>query len=427
MREGRLKVQELITHRLTLEEAAEQYGAVLHDPTALGILVDYPSHAKIGTDTYFSPRISSSPEKSGTATHFSDEKKVAVPIFPPTPGPLSPSAVDTGTPYLIPRGSAVPPGQKVAVGVIGAGNYARSILLPELARTEARLAAVADLNGAAAAHAARKFGAGKALTDYREILADPAIQAVFVLVGHHLHARFVGEVVAAGKHVFVEKPLAITEEQLDGVRSLKLAFPDAANEPAPPGNQDANFKDLTPQGPMVMAGFNQRFSAHTVKMRELLAGRTEPLTMTMTVNAGFIPPEHWTQDPERGGGRIIGEGCHFIDLLACLARAPVTSVAAAMVGGTAPAGSSGWRTSGSRRASASRGSAPSGPGGRTRATGPRLPPSWPPWRRAGRRRSPSNRSSTPPAPPSPRSRRQRQVPSSSSTNPYNRPKVQSCY
>ena len=142
------------------------------------------------------------------------------------------------------------------MGVIGAGNYARSILLPELARTEARLAAVADLNGAAAAHAARKFGAGKALTDYREILADPAIQAVFVLVGHHLHARFVGEVVAAGKHVFVEKPLAITEEQLDGVRSLKLAFPDAANEPPPPVNKDDNLKDLTPQGPMVMAGFD---------------------------------------------------------------------------------------------------------------------------------------------------------------------------
>jgi len=87
---------------------------------------------------------------------------------------------------------------------------------------------------------------------------------------------------------------------------------------------------------MVMAGFNRRFSPHTVKMRELLAGRTEPLTMTMTVNAGFIAPDHWTQDPERGGGRIIGEGCHFIDLLAFLAEAPVTSVAAAMVGGTAP-------------------------------------------------------------------------------------------
>ncbi len=298
MREGRLRVKELITHRLTLEEAATQYGAVLHDPAALGILIEYEE--QIGTKNWGQTPIS--PEKSGTATIFSGKIGGQLPYF---------SLGDHQAPK---------------VGVIGAGNYARSILLPALARTGARLAAVADLNGAAAAHAAHKFGAGKAITDYREILADPAIDAVFVLVGHHLHARFVGEALTAGKHVFVEKPLAITEEQLDGVRSLKLAFSGAAGE-------NANFKDLTP---MVMAGFNRRFSPHTVKMRELLAGRTEPLTMTMTVNAGFIAPDHWTQDPERGGGRIIGEGCHFIDLLAFLAEAPVTSVAAAMVGGTAP-------------------------------------------------------------------------------------------
>lgn len=304
MQEGRLKVRELITHRLTLEEAAETYGAVLHDPAALGILIEYPTqkheHGKAA--------------EKGYSPNFSLREKKDSPLFPSVPiFPLN-------------------------VGVIGAGNYARSILLPALKRTKARLAAVADINGVAAAHAARKFGAGRTVSDYKEILDDPEIQAVFVLVGHHLHAPFVGEALAAGKHVFVEKPLAISEAQLeevvDGVRSLKLAFSDAANETASPGNQNANFKDLTPQ--VLMVGFNRRFSPHTVKMRELLAGRTEPLTMTMTVNAGFIAPEHWTQDPERGGGRIIGEGCHFIDLLSFLAGAPVTTVAAAMVGGTAP-------------------------------------------------------------------------------------------
>ena len=85
-----------------------------------------------------------------------------------------------------------------------------------------------------------------------------------------------------------------------------------------------------------MVGFNRRFSPHTVKIRELLAGRVEPLCMTLTVNAGFIPPEHWTQDPQRGGGRIIGEGCHFIDLLSHLAGSPVTSVSATTVGGNGP-------------------------------------------------------------------------------------------
>jgi len=87
---------------------------------------------------------------------------------------------------------------------------------------------------------------------------------------------------------------------------------------------------------MVMVGFNRRFSPHTLKIRELLAGRTEPLAMSMTVNAGAIPPEHWTQDPERGGGRIIGEACHFIDLLAFLANSTVTSVSAMMIGGNGP-------------------------------------------------------------------------------------------
>jgi len=283
MREGRLQVKELITHRMGLEEAAGRYEEVLHDPEALGILIDY---------------------NEGQSPYFQS----------PTSLSVSPSP---GTEAASPRSSAVdaPP----TVGVIGAGSYARAILLPALGRTGARLAAVADIDGKAAAHAAGKFGAAKAFTDYREILADPAIQAVFILVGHHLHARFVAEALAAGKHVFVEKPLAIAEDQLAEVTATHKMVAE-------------NRGSI----PLLMVGFNRRFSPHTVKIRECLASRTEPLTMTMTVNAGFIPPEHWTQDPERGGGRIIGEGCHFIDLLAFLAGAPVTSVAASMVGGSAP-------------------------------------------------------------------------------------------
>jgi predicted dehydrogenase len=137
-----------------------------------------------------------------------------------------------------------------------------------------------------------------------------------VLVGHHLHARFVREVLETGKHVFVEKPLALNEAELCEIITFYSAL-------------SSQYSTL----PLLMVGFNRRFSPHTVKIRELLAGRTEPLTMSMTVNAGFIPPEHWTQDPERGGGRIIGEGCHFIDLLSYLAGSPVTSVSAMMVSG----------------------------------------------------------------------------------------------
>lgn len=289
IRAGQLRVNELITHRFPLREAPGMYEKVLHDPGALGIVIEYP-HAtlEIMTSEKMGQVSISHKEKedgkNGTATIFSDENKIAVPIFP------------------------------THVGIIGAGNYARSTLLPALARTKAKLAVVADINGVAAAHASRKFGADKAVSDYRLLLNDPRIQAVFVLVGHHLHARFVCEALEAGKHVFVEKPLALTEAELIRVEEAAAQAPDR----------------------LLMVGFNRRFSPHVVKMKELLAGRTGPLCMTMTVNAGFVPPESWVQDPERGGGRIIGEGCHFIDLLSYLAGSPVTRISAIMVGGNGP-------------------------------------------------------------------------------------------
>ena len=106
------------------------------------------------------------------------------------------------------------------VGVIGAGNFANAMLLPIIAKTSARLAYVADLNGAAAREGARKYGGEKAITDYRMILDDPEVNAVFITVGHHLHARFVIEAHKAGKHTFVEKPLAMNEAELDEIISL---------------------------------------------------------------------------------------------------------------------------------------------------------------------------------------------------------------
>jgi predicted dehydrogenase len=176
------------------------------------------------------------------------------------------------------------------------------------------LEVVADINPVAAAYAARKFGASKAISNYREILEDPAIHAVFITVGHNLHAKFVCEVLENKKHVFVEKPLALNEAELTSVIR-------AAEQST---------------GQILMVGFNRRFSPHTHKIKKLLEHKAEPLCMTMTVNAGFIPPEHWVQDPARGGGRIIGEGCHFIDLLSYLAGSPITSVSSLMIGGGSP-------------------------------------------------------------------------------------------
>jgi predicted dehydrogenase/threonine dehydrogenase-like Zn-dependent dehydrogenase len=258
---GGLDVAPLISHRYQLDEAVQAYEAIEHDPAALGVILQYREQA----------------DRSGVVT--------------------------------ISQGGAVG-ADRAVVGVIGAGHFANAILLPALAKTKARLAYIADLNGAAAQHAAVKFGVEKAVTDYRHILDDRAVHAVFVVTSHHTHARFVCEALNAGKHVFTEKPLCLTEAQLAEIESVVRNHPSA----------------------LLMVGFNRRFSPHTRRIQTLLAGRSGPLCMNMTVNAGEIPADHWTQDPERGGGRIVGEGCHFIDLLSFLAGSRVRSVSAARVG-----------------------------------------------------------------------------------------------
>jgi predicted dehydrogenase/NADPH:quinone reductase-like Zn-dependent oxidoreductase len=258
---GQLAVDELITDRFAIADAPAAYEKVSNDPAALGVVLEYPQQ------------------------------------------------VDRAPSVSIPAAKPAQPGQAV-VGVVGAGNFSKVILTPALAKTDARIAYVADLKGDAAQHVAAKFGAAKAVTDYKLIMADPDVSAVVIAVGHNLHARFVIEALEAGKHAFVEKPLAMNEQELADVLAAAGAHRDRH----------------------VMVGFNRRFSPHTVKIRELLAGRSEPLAMNMTVNAGFIPPEHWIQDPVRGGGRIIGEGCHFIDLMVSLCGACVTHVAARQMG-----------------------------------------------------------------------------------------------
>ncbi len=259
---GGLNVDALITHRYPFDDAISAYETIQKDSNALGVILQYPQ------------------------------------------------SVDRSSAIKVASNIAIDPSD-VTVGVIGAGGYANGILLPALSKTPARLRYVADLNAAAAGHAAKKFGIDQAVTDYRIILDDVKVKVVFVVVGHHLHARFVCEALEAGKHVYVEKPLAMNKDELDLVTK-------AASKAS---------------GQLLMVGFNRRFSSHTIKIKDLLTGRAEPLCMNMTVNGGKIPADHWTQDPVRGGGRIIGEGCHFIDLLSCIADSPVVTVSAVMVGG----------------------------------------------------------------------------------------------
>jgi len=199
---------------------------------------------------------------------------------------------------------------RAVVGVIGAGNFAKMYGLPSLAASAARLACLADINGVAATHAGRKFGFENVTTDYRAILNSPEINTVVIFTRHDLHAPLVMEALRADKHVFVEKPLCLVPEQIDEILDLARSH----------ANQH------------LVVGFNRRFAPHVIKMKELLAGRMEPLCMSMMVNAGVAPPDSWVHDPKVGGGRIVGEGCHWIDLMAFLAGAPVVRVFATRMG-----------------------------------------------------------------------------------------------
>lgn len=253
---GALDVAPLVSHRFPLERAEEAYALLSSDAPSLGIVLDYP---------------------------HDDAARLAQRTVP------------------LADAAAAPPGARGAVAFIGAGNYAGRVLIPAFKAAGAQLQSVASGGGVSAVHFGRKYGFRKASTDWAECVADPQVDAVVVATRHDAHARQVLAALRAGKHVFCEKPLCLTLEELAEIEAEAGARP----------------------GQVLMVGFNRRFAPQVVKIRQLLAGLAEPKSFIMTVNAGAIPAEHWTQDKAVGGGRIVGEGCHFIDLLRHLAGAPI--------------------------------------------------------------------------------------------------------
>lgn len=199
---------------------------------------------------------------------------------------------------------------KVTVTCLGAGNYAGRVLIPAFREAGATLHTVVSARGVSALHYGRKHGFANVSTDEIGALADPAVDAVIVATRHDLHARQVLAALKSGKHVFCEKPLCLTLGELAQIEAELLLHPQVR----------------------LMVSFNRRFAPHIVRIRQLLVGVTEPKAFVMTVNAGAIPADHWTQDPAVGGGRILGEGCHFIDLLRHLAGAPIARFSAVAMG-----------------------------------------------------------------------------------------------
>lgn len=263
MASGAIETARLITHRLAFTKAAEAYRVVVEDKSALGILLDY-GH------------------------------------------PLEPRHVDRVA--LAPAKHAAASGGAV-LGMIGAGNYASRVLIPALREAGASLRTIASPGGTSALVHGRRAGFAEATSNVAGVLADPAIDAVAIATRHDSHAALTVAALEAGKHVFVEKPLGLTHEQVTAVESAHAAA-----------------------GRQLMVGFNRRFAPHVQKMKALIDTVAEPKSFVMVMNAGAIPAHHWTQDEALGGGRIIGEACHHIDLMRFLAGSPIISIQARRMG-----------------------------------------------------------------------------------------------
>lgn len=198
--------------------------------------------------------------------------------------------------------------KSISLGVIGAGNFTNQILLPAINKETVNLKSIVSSGGVNGVHVGKRFGFEETTTDAETVLNNLDINSIIITTRHNSHANYVKKSLEANKHVFVEKPLCLYRNELDEIKKIK---------------ENVNRQ--------LMVGFNRRFAPLTIKMKELLGTTTKPKTFVMLVNAGEIPANHWTQDPNVGGGRIIGEACHFIDLLRFLSGTSITSIHATKI------------------------------------------------------------------------------------------------
>lgn len=256
---GSVRVQDLISHRFEFARSKEAYEVILSGREShLGVLITYP-------------------QENATLS-----EKTSILLKQPK------------------YHQAVHASGKIGIGLIGAGLFARGTLLPILKNMHGvRFRGVASASGLNARHVADKFGFDFCASDYRTLLEDPGIRLVVVATRHGSHAAIASEALRQGKHVFVEKPLAINREQLAQV--VTACEPDA---------------DLKPcANPLIMVGFNRRFSPAARWIKRKFAAICEPLAIRCMVNTGRVPQDSWVYNHVDGGGRIVGEVCHFIDLI----------------------------------------------------------------------------------------------------------------
>jgi predicted dehydrogenase/threonine dehydrogenase-like Zn-dependent dehydrogenase len=260
---GRVEIKGMVTHEFKLEDYEKAYEIILRNPNKedyTGILLRY------------------------------DTAKQHSPVI----------TLDTGRQKREAKGI-------MNAGVIGCGNFAKGTILPALKRIKnVNIKALASASGRGLDRLGQRYRCQYLTTDYHQILNDPEINAVFIATRHNLHKDILMEALKKGKSVFVEKPLCISEKEFEEIMSFY-------NSPGSAGSL-----------PLLTVGFNRRFAPQSIKARKRFADRTTPLMINYRIHAGYIPPDHWVHDPKEGGGRIVGEACHFVDLLQFLTgSAPV--------------------------------------------------------------------------------------------------------
>ncbi|QDQ40012.1 zinc-binding dehydrogenase [Legionella geestiana] len=267
MAAGLIDTQSLVTHEIPFEDAAQAYDVLSSDKNALGIVLKYASNVE-------------------------ERKLTSVPLV--TACRFNPA--------------------EPVMGVIGAGNYASRVLLPAFKDAGVQFHTLVTNGGVSGAIHGKKLGFSVASTDVNAMLDTQDVNTVVIATRHDSHATLVSRALSAGKHVFVEKPLALNLEELSDIEAAW------------------HIASMSGKATQLMVGFNRRFSAHARKMQALLTQIIEPKSFIITVNAGAIPEDHWTQDPLIGGGRLIGEACHFIDLMRFFANSSIVSVHARKIG-----------------------------------------------------------------------------------------------
>ncbi len=278
LEEKKVDLQKLITHRFRIEDARSAYALLTRKSSGRD------RYVAVALD-YGNPSLSASTGLTSVITLKEEKRK-------PSPKALQ-------------------------IGFIGAGSFAQASLLPHIRKFKnVTLSGVSTGTGISASNAGKEFGFQFATTQYREILGKADIGTVFIASRHNLHAPMTIEALKAGKNVFVEKPLAI---RIDDLREIVKSYQSASGK-------KARAREV--QAPILMVGFNRRFAPQTEHVKRFFENASGPFAVHYRVNAGLVPRSHWTQDPVEGGGRILGEVCHFVDLIQFLTDSVPVNVSA---------------------------------------------------------------------------------------------------